>query len=70
MIGQANVLDDGVNECLLGELVGAILGFLVVYANIASWVALILNVEASVLDIEDGLLEQLVIWSKKDALST
>jgi hypothetical protein len=65
---QANILDDGVNESLLSEFIGSILHLLNVHTNIIGWMALILNVETCFLDLTNGCLEFLIIWSKKYAI--
>ncbi len=43
-IGESNVLDDGINEGALGELVGSILGAFDVDSDIVGGVALVLDV--------------------------
>jgi hypothetical protein len=43
-IGESNVLDDGIDEGMLGELIGSILGAFDVDSNIVGRVALVLNV--------------------------
>jgi hypothetical protein len=67
-ISQSNVLDDGTNESALGKFIGSILGFLNVDSDIVSWVALVFNVEASILNVTDGLNELLIIGSKENAV--
>jgi hypothetical protein len=65
---QANILDDGVNKSLLSEFIGSVLHLLNVHTNIIGWMTLILNVETCFLDITNGCLEFLIIWSKKYAI--
>jgi hypothetical protein len=68
VVSQSNVLDDGINECALRKRVGSVFGLLNVATDIVSWVTLVFNIEASILNVMDGLPELFIVESKEDAI--
>ena len=49
-----NVVDDGINQGMLGGLIGSITKPLDTDSHIICWVALIFNVESQILNLLDG----------------
>jgi hypothetical protein len=58
---EIDVLDDGINKCVLCELIGHIMHLLDVDANIVSWMPLDFNFELSPLNFLNDLLQLVVV---------
>jgi hypothetical protein len=58
---EIDIRDDGINECILCELIGPIAHFLDVDANIVSWMPLVFDFEPSPLNLLNDLLQLVVV---------